>query len=125
MTACSVSRCLNPASDSVTLAPYSGREVPVRAGHKTSLDNGAPWMANPGTATAALSETTGSVDVTISMDQDLPQEPRVKEIGISPTIGREIGFSVNLVIDTSEGEQQVNFWLTEDQGRLLGSWLTE
>ncbi len=82
-------------------------------------------MANPGTATGALSDTTGSADVTIFMDQDLPQEPRVKGIGLSPTIGSEIGFSVNLVIDTSKGEQQINFWLTEDQGRLLGSWLTE
>ncbi|WP_247827973.1 hypothetical protein [Arthrobacter antioxidans] len=109
----------------MTLAPYSGREVPVCAAHKTSLDDGAPWMANPGTATGALSGTTGSVDVTILMGQDLPQEPRVKDLGLSPTIGSEVGFSVSLVIDTPEGEQQVTFWLTEDQGRLLGSWLSE
>ncbi|WP_104164920.1 hypothetical protein [Arthrobacter sp. SX1312] len=109
----------------MTLAPYSGREVPVCAAHKARLDDGAPWTANPGTPTGALREAAGSVDVTILMGQDLPDEPRVKDLGLSPTIGSEIGFSVSLVIVTPEGEQQVTFWLTEDQGRLLGSWLSE
>ncbi|WP_197060704.1 hypothetical protein [Arthrobacter sp. L77] len=99
--------------------------MPVCAAHKASLDDGAPWMANPGTPMGALSDTTGSVEVTILMGQDLTQEPRVMDLGLSPTIGSEVGFSVNLVIDAPDGEQQVTFWLTEDQGRLLGSWLSE
>ncbi len=125
MTACSVLRCPETASGSFALAPYSDREVPVCRGHKTSLEEGAHWMANPGTTTGALSATAGAVEVTILMGDDLPSEPQVREFGISPTIGSEVGFSVNVGIEGPDGQQQVTFWMTEEQGRLLGSWLTE
>ena len=125
MTACSVLRCLEAASTFFVLAPYSDREVPVCATHKAALGAGAPWLANSGTSTGALSATEGSADVTIMMGDDLPSEPRVRELGVSPTIGSEIGFSVSLDIETRDGQQSVAFWLTEEQARRLGSWLTE
>ncbi len=125
MTGCSVLRCPETASSSFALAPYSNREVPVCPAHKTSLAEGTPWMANPGTTTGALTATAGSVEVTIFMGPDLPFEPRVREFGVSPTIGSEIGFSVNAGTEGLDGQQQeVTFWMTEEQGRLLGSWLT-
>lgn len=71
-----------------------------------------------------LGASEGSVDVTIMMGCDLPSEPRVREIGVSPTIGSEIGFSVNLGVESTDGQQPITFWLTEEQGRLLGAWLT-
>lgn len=125
MTACSVLRCLEAASASFTLAPYSERAVPVCGAHKASLDAGARWLANPGTPTGELRAAEGSVDVTIMMGNDLPSGPRVREMGVSPTIGSEIGFSISLGLETQEGQQSVDFWLTEEQARRLGSWLTE
>lgn len=125
MTACSVLRCLETSSSSFVLAPYSNREVPVCSRHKASLDAGERWVANPGTSMGTLGASEGSVAVTIMMGRDLPSEPRVREIGVSPTIGSEIGFSVNLSVETTDGQKPITFWLTEEQGRLLGSWLTE
>lgn len=107
------------------LAPYRDREVPVCAEHKRSLDSGSPWMADPGHAVVALSDETGCADITILMGQDLPSEPRLKDFGVGPTIGNEVGFSVNLTIKDTDGEQQVAFWMTRGQGELLASWLSE
>jgi hypothetical protein len=75
-------------------------------------------MANPGTTTGALSATAASVEVTILMGTDLPSEPRVRDIDLSPTIGSEVGFSVNLSREGPDGRQQeVTFWMTEKQCR--------
>ncbi|MHA7240483.1 hypothetical protein [Arthrobacter sp. TMS1-12-1] len=125
MTACSVLRCLATPTTSFVLAPYSDRKVPVCSDHKTSLEAGARWMANPGTSTGALGASEGTADVTIMMGRDLPSEPRVQGISVSPTIGSEIGFSVTLSVETTDGQQPIAFWLSEEQGKLLGSWLTE
>lgn len=125
MTACSVLRCPGAASASFALAPYSDRAVPVCGAHKKSLDAGARWLAHPGTSTGALRAAEGLVDVTIMMGDDLPSELRVRDMGVSPTIGSEIGFSISLGLETEEGQQSFDFWLNEEQARLLGSWLTE
>ncbi|RJT75661.1 hypothetical protein D6T63_17745 [Arthrobacter cheniae] len=59
------------------------------------------------------------------MGQDLPTEPLVQSLGLSPTIGSESGYSIKAGLEASEGEQSISFWLTEEQGKRLGSWLTE
>lgn len=123
MTACSVLRCLKPASDSVALPPYADREVPVCAEHKASLDGGAPWRADPGHALVALRDPT--VDLTIFMGQDIPLEPRLGGFGLSPTIGSETGFSLDLTIDAADGQQRISFWMTKEEGTLLASWIAE
>ena len=82
-------------------------------------------MANSDTPVRALLAGTYAGPVTILMGQDLPTEPLVQSLGLSPTIGSESGFSINVGLETSEGEQSISFWLTEEQGKRLGSWLTE
>lgn len=125
MNACSVLRCLEPATSSFTLAPYSGHGVPVCSGHKNQLDAGTRWMANSDTPVGALLGGTYAGPVTILMGQDLPTEPLVQSLGLTPTIGSESGYSLNVGLETSEGEQSISFWLTEEQGKRLGSWLIE
>lgn len=125
MSACSVLRCLKVASSSFALLPYSDREIPVCIDHKGSLDSGATWMMHPNTDLQTLSEKTGSADITILMGQDFPSWPRLVSFGLSPTIGKEVGYSVELTIETPEGQQKVTFWMTGEEGRKFGSWLTK
>lgn len=81
-------------------------------------------MANSDTPVRALLAGTYAGPVTILMGQDLPTEPLVQTLSLSPTIGSESGFSINVGTETAEGEQSISFWLTEEQGKRLGSWLT-
>lgn len=125
MNACSVLRCLEPSTSSFTLAPYSGHGVHVCSGHKDQLDAGTRWMADSDTPVRDLLAGTYVGPVTILMGQDLPNEPLVQSLGLSQTIGSESGFSIDVGFETSEGEQSISFWLAEEQGKQLGSWLTE
>ena len=83
------------------------------------------WMANSDTPVRALLAGTYAGPVTILMGQDLPTEPLVQSLGLSPTIGSESGFFIDVGLEAAEGEQPISFWLTEDQGKRLGFWLTE
>lgn len=80
---------------------------------------------HPNTDLQTLSEKTGSADITILMGQDFPSWPRLVSFGLSPTIGKEVGYSVELTIETPEGQQKVTFWMTGEEGRKFGSWLTK
>lgn len=117
MTACSVLRCLEAASGSFVLSPHSGREVPVCSSHQEILNSGAPWMVNSDTDLKALREGTGSAEATILIGRDLPSHPRVTGIGLSPTLGNEVGLSVTITLDATDGQQQINFWLPEEQAK--------
>lgn len=57
------------------------------------------------------------------MGADLPDRNRLTGFGVSPTLGDEIGFAVELNIDAPEGQQRVSFWMTEDVGRRLCAFL--
>jgi hypothetical protein len=125
MNACSVLRCLELSTSSFSLAPYSGHRVPVCLGHKDQLDAGTRWMANSDTPVGALLAGTYTGPVTILVGQDLPTEPPVQSLGLTPTIGSESGYSITVGFESSEGERSMSFRLTEEQGKRLGSWLTE
>lgn len=109
------------ASSSFPQVPYSDREAPVYMDRKVSLDSGATWMAQPDTDLQTLSEKTGSADITILMGQDLPSWPRLTSFGSSPTIDTEIGYSVELTIESPEGQQMATFWMTMEEGQKIGS----
>ena len=82
-------------------------------------------MANADTPVNALLAGTYAGPVTMLMGQDLPIDPVVQSLGLSPTIGSESGYSITVGLETSEGERSISFRLTEEQGKRLGSWLTE
>jgi hypothetical protein len=44
--------------------------------------------------------------------------------GVSRTVGDVPGFTIEVDIETPEGQQHVSFWTTADVGKRLGSFLT-
>lgn len=79
-------------------------------------------MVHPSAGVPIHSGMPEPAEVRILMGQDLPTE-RLVGFGVGRTIGDEPGFTVTLEIDTAEGQQQVSFWMTEDVGNRLGSFL--
>jgi hypothetical protein len=37
--------------------------------------------------------------------------------GLGPTIGSEVGLFVEITVETSESQQEVEFWLSEQQAK--------
>lgn len=105
--------------------PGSRVEVPVCAGHKTVLESGARWMVHGGTVLPPEEDSEGSAGISLLMGGDLPDHNRVSGFGVGPTIGDEVGFALELVIEAADGQQRVSFWMTEDVGRRLGNFLAD
>jgi hypothetical protein len=123
MTTCSVLRCLQTPTGVFSLMPHSDLAVPVCAGHQTALENGAGWMVHGGIGFPAESGTSESAGISILMGQELPEQHRLMGFGVGRTIGNEPGITVTLDIETADGQQQVSFWMAEDIGNRLGSFL--
>ena len=123
MVTCSVLRCPEVATGVFKLMPGSGLEVPVCDGHKAVLESGARWMVHGGTGSPEGNGAEGSAGISIVIGADLPDH-RLTGYGVSRTIGDEPGFTVELDVDSPDGQQRVSFWTTEDVGRRLGAFLT-
>jgi hypothetical protein len=114
MTTCSVMRCPEAPTGAFELIPGSRLKAPVCEPHLAALEQGASWMLHSG---------TGVEDPRIVMGEDLPDN-RLIGFGVSRTVGDVPGFSVEVNIETPEGQQQVSFWRSADIGKQLGSFLT-
>ncbi|WP_219815714.1 hypothetical protein [Arthrobacter sp. SX1312] len=57
------------------------------------------------------------------MEEDIPSPPRLMSFDLSRTVGNEIGIAVDLTIETSDGPQEVTFWMSQEDGQLIGMWL--
>lgn len=123
MTTCSVLRCPETPTSFFKLMPGSNLEVPVCTGHKAVLEGGAHWMVHGGTALPPENGAQESTGISLLMGADLPDRNRLIGFGVSPTIGDELGFAVELNIDAADGQQRVSFWMAEDAGRRLGAFL--
>jgi len=67
----------------------------------------------------------GSEGMRILMGRDRPEYNRVFSFGVSRVIGDESGFAVELDIDAGNGQQRFSFWLPEEAGKRLGSFLAD
>lgn len=123
MTTCSVLRCPETPTSVFKLIPGSNLKVPVCTGHKEVLEGGAHWMVHGGTGLPAENGAQESAGISLLMGADLPDRNRLIGFGVSPTIGDELGFAVDLNIDAADGQQRVSFWMTEDVGKRLGAFL--
>ena len=125
MTTCSVLRCLESPTAVFKPMPGSRVEVPVCAGHKTVLESGARWMVHGGTVLPSAEDSEGSAGISLLMGGDLPDHNRMSGFGVGRTIGDEVGFEVELVIEAADGQQRISFWMAEDVGRRLGDFLAD
>jgi hypothetical protein len=123
MTTCSVLRCPETPTSVFKLMPGSNLEVPVCAGHKAVLEGGAHWMVHGGTGLPPENGVRESTGISLLTGADRPDRNRLIGFGVSPTIGDELGFAVELNIEAADGQQRVSFWMTEDVGRRLGAFL--
>jgi hypothetical protein len=80
-------------------------------------------MVHGGTGFPTESRTPESAEIIILMGQELPEQHRLMGFGVGRTIGNEPGMTVTLDIETADGQQQVSFWMAEDIGNRLGSFL--
>jgi hypothetical protein len=123
MTTCCVLRCPETPASIFKLMPDSRLEVPVCARHKAALESGAHWMVHWGTGLPPANGANESTGISLLMGADFPDYDRLIGFGVSPTIGGERGFAVELNIDAADGQQRVSFWATKDVGRRLGAFL--
>lgn len=80
-------------------------------------------MVHGGTGLPAETGAQESAGISLLMGADLQERNRLVGFGVSPTIGDQLGFAVELNIDAADGQQRVSFWMTEDVGRRLGAFL--
>ena len=125
MTTCAVLRCPETPTDVFRLVPGSDVEVPICGRHKVALDSGARWMVHGATVSTLGNGHEGSEGVRILMSGDLPEYNRVFSFGVSRIIGDESGFALELDIDAGHGQQRFSFWLPEEAGKRLGSFLAD
>ena len=123
MTTCSVLRCSEAPTGAFELIPGSQLKAPVCELHRAALEQGASWMLHGGAGVQAESDTKQFEDPRILMGEDLPRN-RMNGFDVSRTIGDVPGFSIEVDIETPEGQQQVSFWTPADIGNKLGSFLT-
>jgi hypothetical protein len=75
-------------------------------------------MLHGGAGVQAESDTKQFEDPRILMGEDLPRN-RMNGFDVSRTIGDVPGFSIEVDIETPEGQQQVSFWTPADTGNKL------
>jgi hypothetical protein len=120
MTHCTVLRCSGEAE--TVLGPRPGSEpfaLPVCAAHQHAIANGAPWLLD-GDMGVPVENGPTAAGLTIRMGADFPAI--IRQTSLTATTGHTPGVRISLTYDTPEGPGSAEFWMSEEQGRLLGEF---
>lgn len=120
MTHCTVLRCSSEAETGFN--PLPGNEtpaLPVCGAHHRALTHGVPWLLDGDMGVPGESGPTVA-GVTIRMGADFPAT--VHQTSLMRTTGHAPGVRISLMYGSHEGPGSTEFWMTEDQGRILGEF---
>ncbi len=68
-------------------------------------------MVHGGTVLPLKESSEGSAGIRLLVGGDLPDHNRVSGFGVGRTIGDEVGFALELVIEAADVQQGISFWV--------------